>query len=306
MFALGLVGVVVGWVSDAAASKAIQHFIAPSQAGGAVWSMIEGFRSRSPEAYVAPMSEDFRFDSDDPSFIEAFPHGMTRADEAAFATHLFRGGKSGPDGRPLPTATSVSLSAGPVIVSTEVAGARTMVVRVEHLVVWIGLTSGDTMQIADTRNEIGMTLTPDGWRVSRWHESHRTPADAESLASRLARAAVPSRPVPPASPSPRPERRPTRGALAAPSLDLPTRLELAVRADVPRSALVFDLAMPRPGGSLEVFDVQGRRVALRDLSDLGAGRHHVAMDVASLGSGVYFARVRQEGNVATARIVWAR
>ena len=102
-------------------------------------------------------------------------------------------------------------------------------------------------------------------------------------------------------------RASARGAMAVTAgLDAPTRLELAVRPDGAHSALVFDVAMPRPGGTLEVFDVMGRRVALRDLSDLGVGRHRIAMDAASLGAGVYFARVRQDEGAATTRIVWAR
>ena len=49
-----------------------------------------------------------------------------------------------------------------------------------------------------------------------------------------------------------------------------------------------------------------RGVRQRDLSDLGAGHHVVALDGSDLGTGVYWARVRQGASEATARVVWTR
>src|SRR5712671_4240461 len=77
-----------------------------------VWKMLEAFTNRSEMDYVAWMTDDFRFDSDDPDFGVSSSQGMSRADEEQFARHLFRDGKMSPDGRTLPTATSVQLSVG--------------------------------------------------------------------------------------------------------------------------------------------------------------------------------------------------
>jgi hypothetical protein len=318
MFALGLAGVVVVAGNKVGAEQrdgtaqlasrgptAVTASSGADLAGTAVWDMLVGFLDRSPERYVAAMSVDFHFDSDDPDFRAAFPGGMSRSDEASFATHLFRGGARDCHNRPLPTATHVALSAGPMLVSTDATGAIEVVL--DHLEAWIVLTNGDTMRIADTRNRIRMSLTPDGYRVTQWQERHPTQADRDSLARRLAEAAGPPRPTPPKEFGSGPERRSERGALSTSAgVQTPARLELAGEPDAGHAALVFELAMPRPGGALEIYDVMGRRVLMRDLSDLGVGRHRIAIDVASLGPGVYFARVRQEQGIATTRVVWAR
>lgn len=330
MFALGLVGTVVmagrstGGEPPAAARrptweacgptieaspKAVQHVVMvpdPRKVSNTVWSMIEGFRCRSPEAYVAMMTDDYRFDSDDPAFAAAFPNGMTKSDEAAFATHLFLGGARAPDGSPLPTAGQVLLPSCAVLTGSVSPGRDTAHVVLDHYVVRVALTSGDTLAVGVSRSQLDLVPTPNGWRICRWHEWLRTPSAEEAMRQRLASAEAPSPRETPAA-NMVPARAPARGAMAlAAGFDIPTRLELAGEPDAGHSALVFDLAMPRSGGALEIFDVMGRRVGLRDLADLAAGRHRIAMDAASLGSGIYFARVRQEQGVATARIVWTR
>lgn len=73
-----------------------------------------------------------------------------------------------------------------------------------------------------------------------------------------------------------------------------------------RSALNVRFTLPRPAAArLELVDVTGRRVTMREVGGLGAGTH--AVDLAagrpSLGSGVYFVRLVQGGDVAVRRIV---
>jgi streptogramin lyase len=74
-----------------------------------------------------------------------------------------------------------------------------------------------------------------------------------------------------------------------------TRRALSVRFTLPRSA----------AAQLELVDVTGRRVTVREVGGLGAGTH--AIDLAagrpSPGSGVYFVRLVQGGDVAVRRVV---
>lgn len=64
----------------------------------------------------------------------------------------------------------------------------------------------------------------------------------------------------------------------------------------------FDSAEP---ARLELFDVTGRRVTVRDLR--GAGEHREAFDAAALGgAGVYFARLAQGREVRTLRVAVTR
>ena len=93
---------------------------------------------------------------------------MSRDDEAQFARHLFIGGKLSPDGTPLPIATHVQLSAGPVSMSTEAMPDGQARVTFPHLEADIALSDGSMLHVGDTRNELTLVRTPEGWRVSRW------------------------------------------------------------------------------------------------------------------------------------------
>ncbi len=73
-------------------------------------------------------------------------------------------------------------------------------------------------------------------------------------------------------------------------------------------AAVVAFTLPSAGrGRLEVLDVAGRRVYRRDLSDLGAGRHTVAIEPAQpLRAGVYLIRLTHEGRMLHVRGVVTR
>ena len=261
----------------------------------AVWAMLEAFADRSETAYAGWMSDDFRFDSDDPDFRASTPNGMDRAAEEQFARHLFRGGKLSPDGRALPTATRVQLSAGPVLATAVAMPHDQAHVTLAHLEVSIALSDGSTLELGETRNELWLVRTPAGWRVRRWQETHPAPDALDAVAQRLAHAV-----------NARDTLAPSTAAQEPPAPVATERVALAPHMDRERAALVFDVTLPAAGGSLEVFDVMGRRVIRRDLSDLGAGHHVVALDGHELGVGVYWARIQQGVNVATARVVWIR
>jgi hypothetical protein len=142
-----------------------------------VWRMLEAFTNRSEMDYVAWMTDDFRFDSDDPDF--GVSSGMSRADEEQFARHLFRGGKMSPDGRALPIATSLQLSVGPVSEAAEGMTDGQAHVTLLHLAVRIALSDGSTLEVGDTRNEFWLVRTQVGWRVRRWQEIHPPLAGSE-------------------------------------------------------------------------------------------------------------------------------
>jgi hypothetical protein len=183
---------------------------------------------------------------------------------------------------------------GPVLVVSVDSSTGEAHVVLEHLEARIALSDGTTIDLGDTRNVLELALTEAGWRVRRWSETHALPAAEDSLAQRLTRAAG---------------RHPESGSAAASPRDSqaaspPARLALAARVDRVQDALVFDLALPQSGGALELFDVAGRQIARHDLTGLGPGRRTLAVDGASYPAGVYFARLKQGDEAATAKIVW--
>ena len=66
----------------------------------------------------------------------------------------------------------------------------------------------------------------------------------------------------------------------------------------------FDLALPTAAPArLELLDLAGRRVAVRELSDLAPGWHSVTMEFdRTLVAGIYFARLSQGARVRAARV----
>ena len=260
-------------------------------AAAAVSRMLDAFAARSVAGYVAEMTADFRFDSDDPEMRKSAPRGLDRAAEQAFAQHLFVGGKRGPDGHALPIATHIWISLGPLTENTEGLHDGEVRLTLAHLEAAVGLADGGVFHMADTRNEMIVVHEPQGWRVRRWHEWHPEIAAMDSLAKRLAKATE-SR-----------DTLPRAHAALAPGEH---RLALAARANRQNEALVFDLLLPQQGGALEVFDLEGRRIARRDLGDLGVGRHVVSIDSRGLGNGIYWARVHQGAETVTARLTWLR
>ncbi len=73
----------------------------------------------------------------------------------------------------------------------------------------------------------------------------------------------------------------------------------------PMIALSIPTTVPAP--RLEVYDLAGRRVANRDLSALGTGRHLVSIGTgSSLASGVYLIQLVQGEQERTARAVVTR
>jgi hypothetical protein len=91
-------------------------------------------------------------------------------------------------------------------------------------------------------------------------------------------------------------------------LRVPAQLELAIAGPV-RGAAAVRLGLPHAAsdGVLEIFSVDGRRVAHRDLGALAAGERAIALgETATLASGVYFARVRVAGETVRAKFVVLR
>ena len=76
-----------------------------------------------------------------------------------------------------------------------------------------------------------------------------------------------------------------------------------------RGAATLHLALPHAesDGVIEIFAVDGRRVARRELGALDAGERTIALgETATLASGVYFVRIRVAGEAASTRFVALR
>jgi hypothetical protein len=95
------------------------------------------------------------------------------------------------------------------------------------------------------------------------------------------------------------------------SVDVPRAPALSLAGTRPSPAsgplvVSFALASNTPA-RLEVIDIQGRRVFMRDVGALGAGAHIVRLDpTGDLPAGVYLLRLDQGGRSATAKAVIAR
>jgi hypothetical protein len=94
-------------------------------------------------------------------------------------------------------------------------------------------------------------------------------------------------------------------------VDVPDAWRLALSAPRPNpgsgpASFAVTLA-ERSAASLELVDLQGRRVAHRDIGALGAGRHTITIDeAATLAPGVYLARLSQGVDTRTVRMIRVR
>jgi cytochrome c5 len=96
-------------------------------------------------------------------------------------------------------------------------------------------------------------------------------------------------------------------AVEEPEAGAPT---LALRAALSnpgdRVAISFSLPSAAPA-TVELIDIQGRRILSRDVGSMGAGIHEVALDPGRrLPSGVYFVRLTQGNRFVTAKAVLTR
>jgi hypothetical protein len=93
-------------------------------------------------------------------------------------------------------------------------------------------------------------------------------------------------------------------------VEVPAELALALEGLRPNPAVSdpvvsFTLAS-RDAARLELADVAGRRVLVRDLTGLSPGRHTLRLDTALPPAGLYFLRLTQGGHSVTVRAVIAR
>jgi hypothetical protein len=280
---VGLACGVVLLVGAGASADRIVRLRDPSHARGTpvgvVETVLESFRDRSA-AYTHWMTPDYEFDSDDPEFQASFPNGMSIDDERAYARHLFRDEATAND-FPLPWATHVEVAVESI--DELPAGGDTLSARVLlHIQdVAITLSDGSVLDVSDTYDLILLAPTEQGWRIRRWREFMEPTSLQAALADTTADSA----------------------AAVAPSSDAaPLRLAIVPRTD--RGAWSFDVELPADGGTIEIFDVMGRRLVRQNLMGLSAGRHTVTLDGASHPPGVYFARLEQARAAANAKVVW--
>jgi hypothetical protein len=268
----------------------------PADPAAAVLAMLGAFERGNVEEYVGWMSDEFSFVSNARELRGASPPWMTREEERSFAVALFRGAGRGPGGATLPRATRVRIDAGPATAIPLDGHVDRVRVTLERLRATIGFSDGSTRDLGGMRNVFDLVRTEAGWRVQLWYELCMPDAAQEPLASGQ----------PPASSAPSAPRDTARTARDSLAAAIPARLSLSVRSDRARGALVFDLELPNAGGTLELFDVMGRRLESRDLAGLRPGPHRLSLDGDRYPSGVYFARLRQRDSAAVARVVWLR
>ena len=79
----------------------------------------------------------------------------------------------------------------------------------------------------------------------------------------------------------------------------------ASRNPSPRGALAVELSLRGTArAALELYDVTGRRVVVRDLSGTSPGRRTLALpEAATLETGLYWVLLREGTNEARARVV---
>ncbi|MEQ1832017.1 MAG: hypothetical protein ABL977_03095 [Candidatus Eisenbacteria bacterium] len=94
------------------------------------------------------------------------------------------------------------------------------------------------------------------------------------------------------------------------SIDIPLPMPLTLRfarmEDRGRTVRVSYVLETHDPASLELIDVAGRRVLVRDLGSPGAGSHEERFASSVLPSGVYFARLHQARQTRTARLTLIR
>jgi len=87
----------------------------------------------------------------------------------------------------------------------------------------------------------------------------------------------------------------------------PRQLPLALGVRLPnptRGALAMELALPARGARLELFDISGRRVAQRDLSDLGPGLVRYRWDATErLPPGIYLMRLSRSKEMVKKKLI---
>lgn len=248
-----------------------------------VLAMYAAFERRDPEGWIAGMSHRYRFDSDDPEFARKHPRGFDRDDELAFAKHLFRGGGRGPDGRPLPIATQVEAPLGSVWVEMRTIGARRAVAHVQRYAYVLVFDDGSRVTLEGSDNTLELAREDGAWRVIAWHE-HVLGGEAVATAGNAESGAADA-------------------GEQADSDPVPDRLAIHRLGGLSGSSIVFELALPSRGGKLELFDVQGRRVAKQDLGGLAPGMRRIELPASGVPAGTYWARVQQAGAVVTTRVV---
>jgi len=111
------------------------------------------------------------------------------------------------------------------------------------------------------------------------------------------------------------------GSISAPITERVQQAPLAVGGEPPVALAIDRLPNPATSGrlrvafslpssapaTLELFDLDGRRIVAQDASALGAGRHELILDGGrSISSGIYFVRLQQGSRTASERVAVVR
>lgn len=239
----------------------------------------EGLRRLTNEAFVSL--------SQDASFTEAYPKGMTLAAELRMLEGM--------------RATLAAETGGPVLLTIEHAGlslqgepASVAVEVVANRPVLRIAAGGFIQEAVSLRHRFVLVWEPDDdsheahWSILGWIEELGEP---DALLAVRARARAPE-------PAP-----------VAPVIDeeLPQSLAFSRAGAEPGPVLAFGVALPRASDvTISLIDVQGRVNERMHASPLAAGRHVVRLTGANALPGIYWARLQTGAETRTLRVTVVR
>jgi len=254
----------------------------------AVRQLFAAYSLREPALLVESLADDFLFTSDDPEFVAAWPHGMTRAEERNFVTKIADGGRSS-TGVALPPVIRmrVRIAGFEIDPAPENAEHARVIARGVECEMYtaeglLGIEAADqtfdlVRTAAPSESPLAGLFASGAWRIRAWHE---VVTKAAAVATSAASADVE-----------------------------PTRLVLGIRRlSGPREWPVeLAIAMPHPGNAhFELFDVAGRLRMDRVMEAAGPGILRLTIADRDVRAGCYFARVRSGNEVVTSRVVVMR
>lgn len=248
----------------------------------AVWHLYSAIERGDLDGLAGRLADDFRFISNDPDFLQAWPEGFDRAGELNFVRRLTE------------SARDVRISYDGIAIEPPTtafrAAAGTYRVQVTNAAMRI-VADGREITAGPSEHWIEVLCLPlpgsesrvATCRVRRWTEN----------------ASITIAALPPAPDS-------ASAAVNPVADDQPDGLDIRVLSNGRNANPSVALAIPLPGpASFEMYDVAGRRVESREFEALPRGTHRIELP-SLLPSGVYWARVRQTGSTRSARVVIVR
>ena len=282
---------------------------APESPTAAIQSLARAYSDRSIEGYAALLTADYRFhfNSNREINVRVFVDGFTREHELKSASALFNG-VARPGQAPMPatkdiTATLDGLSGGPDPEHPD-STSHYRVVAARRFMLDIKQATGDTIVTSPSLHVFhlvrgdaavrvaGQPADTARWYIRRWLE------DVEGLTLVLAENRGDC-----GEPAPRPGAPARSEGLTRPTAPVALAIHPLGNPACPTLDLTCDLPGSEPA-RLEVFDVMGRLMNRRDLSNPAPGTVRVEAGAdARIVPGVYWVRLSQGARRPTTKMV---